>query len=350
MRSVVEAHRGTVFKHTGDGVCAVFESARDAIDAAVAAQRQLELPVRMGVASGEVHERDGDYFGPTLNRVARVMGAGHGGQIVVSDSAAALVSGVDLLDLGEHRLRDLAASVRLFQVRAEGLESVFPALRTLDATPGNLPVQLTSFVGRELEVKEVGELVRAHRLVTLTGMGGVGKTRLSVQVAAELTHEFPDGIWVVELATIGDPAAVPDAVATALGVTPAPDASVTESIAAALSGQRLLLVLDNCEHVLSAAADLVDTILSGTTTVRVLATSREGLRPPSGARVAGSAPRRPGRLRCTRRRALRPASPGGEPRASRSTIPTKPPRSPRSASASMASPSPSSWPPPAWCR
>ena len=180
----------------------------------------------MGVASGEVHERDGDYFGPTLNRVARVMGAGHGGQIVVSDSAAALVSGIDLLDLGEHRLRDLAASVRLFQVRAEGLESVFPALRTLDATPGNLPVQLTSFVGRELEVKEVGELVRAHRLVTLTGVGGVGKTRLSVQVAAELTHEFPDGIWVVELATIGDPAAVPDAVATALGVTPAPDASV----------------------------------------------------------------------------------------------------------------------------
>ncbi len=142
-------------------------------------------------------------------------------------------------------------------------------------------MQLTSFVGRELEVKEVGELVRAHRLVTLTGTGGVGKTRLSVQVAAELTHEFPDGIWVVELATIGDPAAVPDAVATALGVTPAPDASLTESIAATLSGQRLLLVLDNCEHVLSAAADLVDTILNGTTTVRVLATSREGLPLPA---------------------------------------------------------------------
>ena len=281
MRSVVEAHRGTVFKHTGDGVCAVFESARDAIDAAIAAQRQLELPVRMGVASGEVQERDGDYFGQPLNRTARVMAAGHGGQIVVSDSSAALVSGVDLLDLGDHRLRDLAASVRLFQVRAEGLEREFPALRTLDATPGNLPVQLTSFVGRELEVKEVGELVRAHRLVTLTGVGGVGKTRLSVQVAAELTQEFPDGIWVVGLASIGDPAAVPDAVATALGVTPAPNAPLTESIAAALSGQRLLLVLDNCEHVLAAAADLVDTILSGTTTVRVLATSREGLPLPA---------------------------------------------------------------------
>jgi predicted ATPase/class 3 adenylate cyclase len=281
MRSVVQAHRGTVFKHTGDGVCAVFESAHDAIDAAMAAQRQLELPVRMGIASGEVQERDGDYFGQTLNRVARVMSAGHGGQIVVSDSSAALVGGVDLVDLGEHRLRDLAASERLFQVRGDGLASVFPPLRTLDATPGNLPVQLTSFVGRELEVKEVGELVRAHRLVTLTGAGGVGKTRLSVQVAAELAHEFPDGIWVVELATIGDPAAVPDAVATVMGVTPAPNASVTESIAAALSGKRLLLVLDNCEHVLSAAADLADTILSRATTFQVLATSREGMRLPA---------------------------------------------------------------------
>ena len=220
LRSAVEAHRGTVFKHTGDGMCAVFDSARDAIDAAVDAQRQLELPVRMGVATGEAHERDGDYFGQTLNRVSRVMNTGHGGQIVVADSTAAIVPGVDFLDLGEHRLRDLAASLRLYQVRADGLEETFPALRTLDATPGNLPVQVTSFVGREVEVKEVGELVRAQRLVTLTGVGGVGKTRLSVQVAAELTHEFPDGIWVVELATVNDPSAVPAAVATVLGVAP----------------------------------------------------------------------------------------------------------------------------------
>ena len=128
LRSVVQAHGGTVFKHTGDGVCAAFDSPRDAIEAAVAAQRQLELPVRMGVASGEVQQRDDDYFGPALNRAARVMGAGHGGQIVVSDSTAALVTGVDLLDLGEHRLRDLAASVRLYQVRADGLETTFPAV------------------------------------------------------------------------------------------------------------------------------------------------------------------------------------------------------------------------------
>ena len=310
MRSVVQAHRGEVFKHTGDGVCAVFDSARDAIEAAVAAQRQLELPVRMGVASGEVQQRDDDYFGPALNRAARVMGAGHGGQIVVSDSAAALVTGVDLVDLGEHRLRDLAASVRLYQVRADGLETTFPALRTLDATPGNLPVQVTSFVGREVEVKQVGELVQAHRLVTLTGAGGVGKTRLSVQVAAELTHEFTDGVWVVELATISDPAAVPDAMATVLGVTAGPGGTVTESIVEALSGRRLLVVVDNCEHVLSAAADLVDAILSRATTVRVLATSREGLGlaaehrwpvPPLDARAG------PGRARG---RALPPTSAG----------------------------------------
>ena len=226
LRSVIEAHHGEAFKHTGDGVCAVFDSATDAIDAAVAAQRSLELPVRMGVVSGDAQERDGDYFGPTLNRAARVMAAAHGGQILVSDVTAALVSGVDLIDLGEHRLRDLAASVRLFQVRADGLPTAFPALRTLDATPGNLPVQLTSFVGRDLEVKELGERVRAHRLVTLTGVGGVGKTRLAVQVAAELTGEFPDGVWVVELAHISDPAVVPDAVATTLGITPSPGLTI----------------------------------------------------------------------------------------------------------------------------
>ncbi len=278
LQSVVAAHGGSVFKHTGDGVCAVFGSARAAIDAGVEAQRQLDLPVRMSVVTGEAEERDGDFFGPTLNRASRVVNAGHGGQILVSDSTAALVDGIDLVDLGEHRLRDLGGSARLYQVRADGLESAFEPLRTLDATPGNLPVQLTSFVGRDLEVKELSELVRAHRLVTLTGVGGVGKTRLAVQVAAELTGEFPDGVWLIELAPVGDPAAVPDAMATALGVTPSAGLSVTDSIAGALSGRRQLIVLDNCEHVLDAAADLIETVLSRATSVQVLATSREGLR------------------------------------------------------------------------
>ena len=177
-----------------------------AMEAAVDAQRRLGLPVRMGIATGEAERRGEDYFGPALNRTARVMAAGHGGQILVAASTAAVLSGVDLVDLGERRLRDLSGVEHLFQVRAEGLRVEFPPLRTLDAVPGNLPVQTTSFVGRDVEVKELAELVRAHRLVTLTGVGGVGKTRLAVQVAAELVGEFPDGVWLVELAPVGDPA------------------------------------------------------------------------------------------------------------------------------------------------
>ena len=258
LRSAIEAHGGWLFKHTGDGVCAAFGSARAAIDAAVEAQQTLALPVRMGIATGEAERRGEDYFGPVLNRTARVMAAGHGGQILVAASTAAVVSGVDLIDRGEHRLRDLSGVEHLYQVRADGLRVEFAPLRTLDAVPGNLPVQTTSFVGREVAVKELAEQVRAHRLVTLTGVGGVGKTRLAIQVAAELTGEFPDGVWLVELAPVGDPAAVPDAVAAVLGVTPQAGLTVTDSITQALSGRRLLMVLDNCEHVLDAAADLVE--------------------------------------------------------------------------------------------
>jgi class 3 adenylate cyclase len=167
----VEAHRGWLFKHTGDGICAAFGSARAAIDAAVNAQRTLGLPVRMGVATGEAERRGDDYFGPVLNRTARVMAAGHGGQILVAASTASVVSGVDLVDRGEHRLRDLSGVEHLYQVRADGLAVEFPPLRTVDAVPGNLPMQTTSFVGRDVAVKELCEQVHAHRLVTLTGVG-----------------------------------------------------------------------------------------------------------------------------------------------------------------------------------
>ncbi len=277
LRSVIEGHGGWVFKHTGDGVCAAFSSAGAALDAAIDAQRVLGLPVRMGVATGEARARDGDYFGPALNRAARVMSAGHGGQILVAASTAALVDGLELVDLGEHRLRDLSGATRLFQVRAQGLETRFAPLRTLEAVPGNLPVQSSSFVGRDTEVKELCELVLAHRLLTLTGVGGVGKTRLAVQVAAELVGEFPDGVWMVELAPVGDPAAVADTAATVLGINPHAGMSVVETVARTLSG-RQLLVVDNCEHVLDAAAELVEAIVAHTTNVAVIATSREGLR------------------------------------------------------------------------
>ena len=277
LRAAIEAHGGWLFKHTGDGVCAAFASPGSAVDAAVAAQRALELPVRMGLATGEAELRDGDYFGAVLNRAARVMAAGHGGQILLAESTAGLLSGVDLVDLGPRRLRDLPTPIGVFQVRAAGLRTEFPALRALDASPGNLRPAVTSFIGRESEVAELHAAVKAHRLVTLTGVGGVGKTRLALEVAARLADEFPDGVWFFELAAVTDPAAVPDAVAAVLGITQQPGKTVTESVASALEGRVRLLVFDNCEHVVDSVADLVEAIFAASATVTILATSREGL-------------------------------------------------------------------------
>ena len=277
LRGAIEGHGGWLFKHTGDGVCATFASPRSAVDAAVAAQRALELPVRMGLATGEAEPRDGDYFGAVLNRAARVMAAGHGGQILLADSTAGLLSGVDLLDLGPRRLRDVPTPVGMFQVRADGLRPEFPPLRALDTSPGNLRPAVSSFIGRESELDEVQAAVKAHRLVTLTGVGGVGKTRLALEVAGRLVDEFPDGVWFFELAAVADPAAVPDAVAAVLGITQQPGKSVAQSVAAALEGRVRLLVFDNCEHVLDAAADLIEAILAASATTKIVATSREGL-------------------------------------------------------------------------
>jgi predicted ATPase len=277
LRAAVEAHGGWLFKHTGDGVCAAFASPHSAVDAAVAAQRALELPVRMGIATGEAELRGADYFGAVLNRAARVMAAGHGGQILLADSTAGLLSGVDLLDLGPRRLRDLPIPVGVFQVLANGLPTAFPPLRTLDVSPGNLRPPVSSLIGREAERVEVEAALRGHRLVTLTGVGGVGKTRLALEVAAQMADKFPDGVWVFELAAVADPGAVPDPVAAVLGITQQPGKSVTDSVATALEGRVRLLVFDNCEHVLTAAADLIEAIFAQSATVTILATSREGL-------------------------------------------------------------------------
>ncbi|HEY9265361.1 MAG TPA: adenylate/guanylate cyclase domain-containing protein, partial [Mycobacterium sp.] len=277
LRTAIEARDGFLFKHTGDGVCAAFSSPTAAVDAAVAAQRLLGLPVRMGLATGEAELRDGDYFGAVLNRVARVMAAGHGGQILVADSTAGVLSGVDLIDLGPRRLRDVPMPVRVFQVHAPGLKAHFPPMRALDTIRGNLRPATTRLIGRGSAVRDIEAAVREHRVVTLTGVGGVGKTRLAVEVASRLADEFPDGVWVFELATVTDPAAVPDAVAAVLSITQQPGMTVTESVAAALDGRIRLMVLDNCEHVLDAAAELIEAILAHSLTARVLATSREGL-------------------------------------------------------------------------
>jgi predicted ATPase len=231
----------------------------------------------MELATGETELRDGDYFGTVLNRAARVMAAGHGGQILVADSTAGLLSGVDLLDLGPRRLRDVPIPITVFQLQEPGLRTEFPPLRTLDSTPGNLRRPASSLVGRDAEVGQIEEALRARRLVTLTGVGGVGKTRLALEVASNLVDEFPDGVWVFELAAVADPAAIPDAVAAVLGVTQQPGKSVGESVASALEGRSRLLVFDNCEHVVESVADLVEAILAASTTVKVLATSREGI-------------------------------------------------------------------------
>src|SRR5271156_6095334 len=278
LRKAIDAHGGWLFKHTGDGMCAAFASPRSAVDAAVAAQLQLKLPVRMGLAAGEAELRGGDYFGVVLNRAARVMAAGHGGQILLADSTAGLLSGVDLVDLGAQRLRDLPTPVGVFQVRAAGLRTEFPPLRGQDASAGNLRPQVSGLIGRESELVEVEAALRGHQLVTLTGVGGVGKTRLALEVAAQVADKFPDGVWLFELASLGDPGAVPDAVASVLGITQQPGKSMAESVATALEGRVRLLVFDNCEHVLDAAADLIEAILAHSATVKILATSREGLR------------------------------------------------------------------------
>jgi predicted ATPase len=278
LRQAIAANDGKVFNYTGDGMCAVFASPRSAVDAAIDAQRTLELPVRMGIATGEAELRGDDYFGTVLNRTARVMAAGHGGQILLDGATAALISGVELTALGARRLRDIAKTVEIYQVQAEGLRTDFPPLKTVDPAPGNLRPRNTTFIGRETELAELEDLLKAHQLVTLTGVGGVGKTRLALEVGTRLADNFSDGIWVFELAAVGDPAAVPDAVASVLGIIQQPGMSVADSVAAASEGRSRLLIFDNCEHVLDAAAEIIEAILARSDTVRIIATSREGLR------------------------------------------------------------------------
>ena len=278
----------------GDAFLVVFSRARDAVIAAVAAQQALAkhpwpggLPlwVRMGLHTGEPLSRQTGYVGIDLHRAARIAAAGHGGQILVSDPTHGLVvrdlpQGVRLRDLGEHRLKDLAHPHHLFQVEAADLRSDFPPIRSLDVLPNNLPRQLTSFIGREKEMAEVKRLLSTASLVTLTGSGGAGKTRLALQVAADVLEDYRDGVWLAEFAPIADPALVPKTVATALNVPEEPERELVETLVAVLRAKTLLLVLDNCEHTLAACRELAVALLRACPQVRVLATSREGLGVP----------------------------------------------------------------------
>ena len=263
---VIEANGGDVFKHTGDGLCATFESAAGAVAAASAAQQEIELPVRMGVHTGDAEERDGDFYGMTLNRCARIMDAGHGGQVLLSSVTAELVDG-GVVDLGEHMLKGVKEPERILQLGTE----TFPALRVATRKSA-VPVVLTSLVGRDELVGQVIEWLATARLVTLVGVGGVGKTRVAL-AAAERLESDQDLTVFVPLNEVSDEEEVLPALGRALGLT----APTLDAVAIALSSRRALIVLDNCEHVIDAAADLVEELLAASETVTVLATSREGL-------------------------------------------------------------------------
>jgi predicted ATPase/class 3 adenylate cyclase len=305
LREAVEANGGVVFETVGDAVYAAFASPARAVEAALAGQLALQdedwgevgaLRARMGVHVGEVERQGGHYFGAPLYRCARLMGTAHGGQTVLSEAAAALVrdalpAGAALRDLGAHRLKDLATPERVFQLLHRDLPAAFPPLRSLDARPHNLPLQLTSFVGRERELADVARQLTAERLVTLTGAGGVGKTRLALRAAADLLGPrdapaaggapgggpLPDGVWLVPLAAVRDPALVPAAIAQALGVKEAGGQSLAAALEDYLRPKRLLLVLDNFEQVV-AAAPAVAGLLAACPGLRALVTSRAALK------------------------------------------------------------------------
>jgi predicted ATPase/class 3 adenylate cyclase len=283
LRAVVAGHGGVVFSTMGDGLAAAFQTASAAVSCAVEAQELLHreswetlrpLRVRMGLHTGEAELREGDYFGTAVNRAARLAAVGNGGQILCSSVTAELAAeSVVLVDLGEHRLRDLDRPMHVFQVG----DGWFPLLASLSAFPGNLPVQLTSFVGRQEELAAVAKALQTARLVTLTGTGGVGKTRLAVQAAANLVAGFPDGVWLCELAPASDPGSMLEGLAAALGYLPAPGADLKQGIAKFMGSRRMLVMLDSCEHLLDPAADLAETLLGRCPNLVILATSREAL-------------------------------------------------------------------------
>ncbi len=287
----VQTAGGHLWEDQGESFLFVFQRARDAVHGAVAAQRALAtyawpegalLHVRMGMHTGEPVSTGGGYVGVDVHRVARICQAGHGGQILLSEPTRVLIEDgmpeeVALRDLGEHRLKDLARSLRLFQVVIPDLPADFPPLRSLDVLPNNLPIQLTSFIGREDEMAEIKRLMKTTRLLTLTGAGGSGKTRLGLHVAADLLDEFPHGVWLGELARVSDPALVPEAVASALNIPEDPGRALTDTLVDALQPKKSLIILDNCEHLIAACVQLANALLRACPNLRILATSREGL-------------------------------------------------------------------------
>lgn len=290
-RAAVESRGGLVVKMTGDGLHAVFADAAVAVAAALDLQRGMAaiehacgfaFRMRCGLHAGTAQSRDDDYFGVAVNRAARIMSAAHGGQVLLSQAVAdagngRLPEGAGLLHLGRVRLRDLAGAEDLWQLTHADLARTFPPLRSLDATPNNLPQQATSFVGREQAMAEVEALLERARLVTLTGAGGCGKTRLALQVVAGLLERFEDGVWLVDLAPLARPAMVAQAVAEVLGVREEPERPLQRTLTAHLAGRNALVLLDNAEHLVATCAELADALLRECPHLVLVATSREAL-------------------------------------------------------------------------
>jgi class 3 adenylate cyclase len=291
LRDAIDRHSGYVFKAIGDAFCVAFARVSDAVASAFEAQRALSaedfssvggLPIRIGLHAGEASERNGDYFGPAVNRVARLVSIGHGGQILLSGvtrdlAHSDLPAGTSLLYLGSHRLKDLTEAEHVWQLTIASLPAEFPPLKSLDTIPNNLPITPTSFRGRERDLEEVTSLLGQHKLLTLFGSGGVGKTRLALQVGAEVLDHYPDGVWFADFAPIINPELVSSIIAKEIGMPQVEGRRIDESIPQWLRRKKLLLILDNCEHVLEPVAAIANVVIRSCSDVRMLATSRQAL-------------------------------------------------------------------------
>jgi len=270
LRSAIESNNGYVFQIVGDAFCAAFHKAGDALKAATKAQQDFQnekwedvpVKVRIGIHTGEGElQEDGQYQGYlALSQVQRIMSCGHGNQTLLSRPTETLLrgqlpDGIDLLDMGRHNFKGVPQAVRVFQVNVPGLQQEFLPLRTFDILPNNLPAQLTSFVGREKELEDVKRLLKDTHMLTLIGPGGTGKTRLSIQAANDVLSQYPDGVWMVDLAPILDPLLVPRTTAITIGLRNEPQRPVIDMLCDYLAKKKMLIILDNCEHLVDGGTD-----------------------------------------------------------------------------------------------
>lgn len=298
LKDAIASNHGYFVKTTGDGVHAVFTTALEGIHAAVAAQRGVQRPsdvplsfgasetlllrVRMGLHTGEAELREGDYYGPSLNRAARIMAIGHGGQVLLSETTAQVVreqlpEDITLRELGEHYLKGLARPEHVLELVMPDLRTGFPPLNAISVATNNLSTQLTSFIGREKEIAEIKALLNTSRLVTLTGPGGTGTTRLSTEVGLQELAQFTNGVWLIELAPLSEPAQIIPALANAFGLQESPFSPLASLVTDYLRDKQLLLILDNCEHLVAACASLANDLLHQCAGLKILASSREAL-------------------------------------------------------------------------